>query len=133
MEFLYLSAGIVLGFIVSYLLLKSKLLKQQSESELEKQASEQKLIQEKFELEKDKSLFEDRNQSLAKEREELLSQIQQLRNENTTQSQRLVRAEVEFSNLREKLETQKKEMESLQQKFPSNSKYCSKILKQNTV
>lgn len=134
MEFLYLPAGIVLGLIVSYLFLKSKLQKQLSDSQLERQALEQKSVQEKFELEKEKSLFADRNQALLTEREELLQQIQQLRTENGTQGQRLARAEVEFSNLREKLETQKKEMENLQQKFTIEfENIAAKILKQNTV
>lgn len=134
MEILYLIVGIVLGFIVSYLFQKSKLQKQQSDSQLEKQTQEQKSIQEKFELEKEKSLFADRNQVLLNERDELLQEILQLRTENNTQSQRLARAEVEFSNLREKLELQKKEMETLQQKFTTEfENIASKILKQNTV
>lgn len=134
MEFLYLIAGIVLGFTVLYFFLKSKLQKQQADAQLEKQALEQKSVQEKFELEKEKSLFADRNQTLLAERDELLQQIQELRAENSAQSQRLARAEVEFSNLREKLELQKKEMESLQQKFTTEfENIATKILKQNTV
>lgn len=134
MEILYLIAGIVPGFIVSYLFLKSKLQRQQADAQLEKQALEQKSVQEKFELEKDKSLFADRNQTLLAERDELLQQIQGLRTENNAQSQRLARAEVEFSNLREKLEMQKKEMEGLQQKFTTEfENIATKILKQNTV
>lgn len=134
MEFLYLIAGIGLGYFISYLLLKSKLQRQQSDSDLQKQVLEQKYIQEKFELEKEKTLFGDRNQALQKERDEMLREIQQLRSENSAQSQRLARGEVEFSNLREKIELQKKEMETLQQKFTTEfENVATKILKQNTV
>jgi DNA recombination protein RmuC len=133
MEILFLFAGFCLGFIVSFLILKSGKQKQQSDFEREKQASEQAYLQQKFELEKEKSLFQDRNQSLLKEKEELLHQIQLLRTENGIQSQQLARTEADFGNLREKLEMQKKEMENLQQKFTTEfENIATKILKQNT-
>lgn len=134
MEILFLLAGLCLGFIVSFLILKSGKQKQQSDFEREMQASEQVYLQQKFELEKGKSLFEDRNQSLLKEKEELLLQVQQLRTENGIQSQQLARAEADFGNLQEKLDSQKKEMENLQQKFTAEfESIAAKILKQNTV
>lgn len=116
MDILFLVAGVIVGLFLSYIFLKPGFLKQ------------------KFELEKEKSLFEDRNQTLLKEREELILQIQQLRNDNGIQNQQLTRAEADFGNLQEKLETQKKEMESLQQKFTTEfENIAAKILKQNTL
>lgn len=133
MEILFLAAGLCLGFIVSFLILKSGKQKQRSDFEREKQAIEQVYLQQKFELEKGKSLFEDRNQSLLKEKEELLLQVQQLRTESGIQSQQLARAEADFGNLQEKLESQEKETESLQQKFTTEfENIATKILKQNT-
>ena len=82
---------------------------------------------------KERSLFEDRNQSLLKQKEELIQQIQQLRTENSIQGQRLARDEADFENLQEKLGSQKKEMENLQQKFTTDFEHiAAKILKQNT-
>ena len=134
MEILFLFAGLCLGFIVSFLILKSGKQKQRSDFEREKQAREQEYLQQKFELEKEKLLFQDRNQSLLKEKEDLLLQIQQLRIENGIQSQQLARAEADFGNLHEKLDSQKKEMENLQQKFTTEfESIAAKILKQNTV
>ncbi len=134
MEILFLLAGLCLGFIVSFLILKSGKQKQQSDFERKMQASEQAHLQQKFEVEKEKSLFEDRTQSLLKEKEELLLQVQQLRTENGIQSQQLARAEADFGNLQEKLESQKKEMEGLQQKFTTEfENIATKILKQNTI
>lgn len=134
MDILFLIGGIGLGFLLTFIILKSKLQKQRSDSEQEKLLAEQTFTQQKFELEKDKSLFEDRNQSLQKEREELLQQIQLLRTDNSIQSQQLARAEADFGNLQEKLEMQKKEMENLQQKFTTEfENIATKILKQNTV
>lgn len=115
MDFLFLFAGLVAGLFLSFIFLKPGFQKQ------------------KFELEKEKSLFEDRNQSLLKEKEELQRQLQLLRSENGTQNQQLARAEADFGNLQEKLESQKKEMESLQQKFTTEfENIATKILKQNT-
>ncbi len=134
MEILYTAAGIIFGFIVTFFILNKKIQKQQIDSEQEKLTLQQKNIQEKFELEKEKSLFEDRYLSILKEKEELLHQIQELRIENGIQSQQMARAEADFGNLQEKLESQKKEMEDLQQKFTAEfESIAAKILKQNTV
>jgi DNA recombination protein RmuC len=134
MNILFLLAGLALGFLLGFLFLKGKLQKQRSDLEQEKRSGEQLLIQQKFELEKEKSLFEDRNQTLVKEKEELIQQIQALRTDNQAQGQQLARAEGDFLNLQEKLETQKKEMESLQQKFTTEfENIAAKILKQNTA
>ncbi len=123
MEILFLLAGLCVGFVITFLFLKSG-----------KQTTERLNLQQKYELEKEKSLFEDRNQLLLKEKEELLLQVQQLRSETGIQSQQLARAEADFGNLQEKLESQKKEMENLQQKFTTEfENIATKILKQNTV
>jgi len=133
MEILFLAGGLCFGFIVSFLILKLGKQKQRSDFEREKQASEQVYLQQKYELEKEKSLFQDRNQSLLKEKDELLHHIQQLRTENGIQSQQLARAEADFGNLQEKLDSQKKEMENLQQKYTTEfENIATKILKQNT-
>ena len=134
MELLYIIAGAVVGLVISFLLLKPKLQKQREAALREKLMAEQQFSQQQFELEKEKSIFADRNQSLLKEKEELLTQLQQLRNENSLQSQRLARDEADFSNLQEKLDVQKKEMEQLQQKFTTEfENIATKILKQNTA
>lgn len=133
MEILFGAVGFFVGSIVSYFFLKSKLQKQRADFEREKLISEQNFLQGKFNLEKEKSLFEDRNLSLLKEKEELNQQIQLFRTENGIQGQQLARAEADFGNLQEKLETQKKEMENLQLKFTTEfENIASKILKQNT-
>jgi len=116
MEILFVLAGLGFGSLFTYLALTQKFAKQ------------------KFELERENSLFADRNQSLQKEKEELNQQIQQLRNENLIQGQQLARAEADFSNLHEKLDSQRKEMEALQQKFTTEfENIATKILKQNTL
>ena len=110
MEILYLLAGIALGSIVFSVIMNWKLHKQHSNNELKRQTEQQQYIQDKFELEKEKDRFEDRNRILSMEREQLLLQIQQLQIENNTKSQQLARNEADFDNLQEKLESQKKEI-----------------------
>ena len=133
MDFVLLIAGGCLGFLISYLWLKGKLKSEREVAGREKLMAEQHFTQQRFELEKEKSLFEDRNQSLVRERDELFQQIQSLRTECGIQGQQLARGEADFSNLQEKLEVQKKEMEHLQQKFTSDfENIAAKILKQNT-
>jgi len=134
MEMLYLFAGTGLGSIVFFFLMSWRLQKQRSDYELKRQTEGQQYIQDKFELEKEKSRFEDRNTTLNQEREQLLKQIQQLQLENSTKSQQLARDEADFGNLQEKLDAQKKEMETIQQKFTTEfENIATKILKQNTV
>jgi DNA recombination protein RmuC len=133
MDILFILAGLCIGLLLSYIFQNSKIQKQRADYEREKMISEQNFVRQKFELEKEMSLFGDRNQSLLKEREELLQQIQLLRTENGIQNQQLARDEADFSNLQEKLEFQKVEMEKLQQKFTIEfENIASKILKQNT-
>lgn len=115
METVFILAGLCFGAMVSYLMLNQKFAKQ------------------KFELEKENSLFADRNQFLQKEKEELTRQIVQLRTENSIQIQQMARAEADFTNLQAKLDSQQKEMEALQQKFTTEfENIANKILKQNT-
>lgn len=115
METVFILAGLCFGAMVSYLMLNQMFAKQ------------------KFELEKENSLFADRNQFLQKEKEELTRQIVQLRTENSIQIQQMARAEADFTNLQAKLDSQQKEMEALQQKFTTEfENIANKILKQNT-
>lgn len=119
--------------ILSFILLKLKTQKRQEAALREKLMAEQQFAQQRFELEKEKSLLADRHQSLLREKQELLVQLQQLRQENALQSQQLARDEADFANLQEKLDVQKKEMEQLQQKFTTEfENIASKILRQNT-
>lgn len=134
MEILWMVAGVLAGFMIALLIMKSRLQRQREESTKEKVIQEQQFTQQRFDLEKEKSLFADRNNSLLKEREELLGQIHALREENALKSQQLARNEAGYAHLQEKLEIQKNEMEQLQLKFTKEfENIASRILKQNTA
>ena len=123
MEFLYLIAGIAVGVVILYFFLKSK-----------SAQSEKLLLVEKSELDKQKSVAEERVAALQAEKLNLEAEIKELRQGNEEKGQRLARAEEEFRNLREKLQTQKQEMEELQKKFTTEfENVANRILKKNSA
>ena len=134
MEILFLLGGLILGFTIAWLFLKSGQRQAQAEAEKQKMLAEQEFVRQKFDLEKEKSVVEDRYLTLSKEREQLLLEMGELRNTSGIQSQQLARAGADFKNLQEKLDAQKSEMEALQQRFTTEfENIANKILKQNTV
>ncbi|HLN72100.1 MAG TPA: DNA recombination protein RmuC [Prolixibacteraceae bacterium] len=134
MEILWMIAGLIAGFIVSLLVMKSKLRSQRENLMQERMMAERQFTQQRFDLEKEKSLFADRHNTLLQEREGLMQQIHALREENALKSQQLARDEADFAHLQEKLEVQRREMDQLQQKFTTEfENIASRILKQNTA
>lgn len=134
MEILMVIGSLLAGFIISFLWMKLQLQRQIEVSAKESMMAGQQFTQRQFELEKEKSLFAERNNLLLKEREELTRQILALREENALKSQQLARNESDFVHLNEKLEGQRKEMDQLQQKFTIEfENIASRILKQNTA
>jgi DNA recombination protein RmuC len=130
MEITFILLGMAVGALAVFLILKSGNQKQAKQF----REREEQLIRQNFDFEKEKSVLADRNEMLQREREELNEQLKQLRTQNSVQGQQLARAEADFANLQEKLETQRKEMEALQQKFTVEfENIASKILKQNTL
>lgn len=133
MSIIYLIIGVVLGGAASWfavLAKKTKLAKEHSEqlAQLNKEHSNALNI-----MDKELGISSEKNEQLKLSNEKLEGELQQSQNRGEELSNRLARAEVEFKNLREKLETQKGEMEELQKKFTLEfENIAGKILKQNT-
>lgn len=133
MEFIYLIVGIIIGFVIAWLLARTK--NNASTTALQQQLSQ--LSKEKdaviAETDKAKSIAEERFNK-AKEELQLISEELKKEKETTLlQSNRLSKAETEFKNLLEKLNTQKAEMEELQKKFTTEfENIANKILKTHT-
>lgn len=122
MEILYLFAGLVVGFVVAFLVLK-----------LRSKSGENKSLEVKNELEKELAQFQERVNHLQNDRDKLSFDLEQTRNTSEKQMERLAKAEVEFANLREKLATQKQEMEELQKKLTTEfENVANKILEKNS-
>jgi len=82
-------------------------------------------------LDKDKGILEEKLLDQKLLNGKLEDEVSTERQSKEDQSNRLAKAEVEFKNLREKLDTQKIEMEELQKKFTTEfENIAHKILKQ---
>ena len=122
MDFIYLLIGLAVGFAVAYFMVS-----------LRNKSSENKLLSNKNEDEKMLAQLEERVSNLQKENEKTAAELEQAEQQNLINVQRLSKAEVEFANLREKLLTQKQEMEDLQKKFTTEfENVANKILEKNS-
>ncbi|WP_163709657.1 DNA recombination protein RmuC [Mangrovibacterium lignilyticum] len=129
MEFIYLLAGLLIGFLVAFLVFKLK----SKSQELETKSFETERIAAQTEYERNKAQLEERVSNLHAEKGRLNEQLGQTELERAQKAERLAKAEVEFANLREKLASQKQEMEELQKKFTTEfENVANKILKQNS-
>ena len=122
MEIVYLLIGLIVGFSIAYLVVS-----------LRNKSSENKLLENRNENEKVLAQLEERISHLQNEKERTATELEQAEQQNLQHVQRLSKAEVEFANLREKLATQKQEMEELQKKFTTEfENIANKILEKNS-
>ncbi len=122
MELVYLLAGLAVGYLLAFLVLK-----------LKSKTSENELLTTRTEYEKSKAQLEERVVNLQADKEDLTAKLDAADSDNEQKAERLAKAEVEFANLREKLTTQKQEIEELQKKFTTEfENIAHKILKQNS-
>jgi DNA recombination protein RmuC len=122
MEIIYIAVGLLIGFVVAYLVVNLKL-----------KSSENKLLETRNEYEKIQAQLQERVNNLQTEKERLTNQLKQNETQKDQQLQQLARAETEFASLREKLISQKQEMEDLQKKFTTEfENIASKILEKNS-
>jgi len=130
MEILYIVIGLIVGFAIGWLTMRGKRLTDKAGSEQQLREMEAEKNNFISELDKAKSIAEDRFNK-AKEELLILQEIFRLEQGKTSeQSNRLTKAEVEYKNLREKLDTQKNELEDLQKKFTTEfENIANKILK----
>jgi len=133
MEIIYLLAGAVIGILIAYFYFASK--SQKTKSELEKEFLEKEKSQEasRIETEKQSLVWEERYSSLKTDSEEWKAELGKIREENTVLVGRLEKAKVEYLNLKEKLDTQKAELEEIQKKFTTEfENIANKILEKNS-
>jgi len=122
MEFIYLPAGLAIGFLLAFLIVKLRM-----------KSLETGHLSTQTEYEKNKAQLEERVQNLFVEKDRISQRLELVLSENIEKTGRLAKAEVESANLREKLATQKQEMEELQKKLTTEfENLAHKILKQNS-
>jgi len=133
MYWVYLTVGAVTGFVIGYLIVNQKLKSLQIASEQEKEKAVEAMKNEKLSLEKELEVMKERINNLKEENEKLNAELNKetLRRENAENSNAALRSD--YKHLSEKLETQKEEMERMQERFKTEfENIANKILKENT-
>lgn len=115
MEIMYVAAGLLVGLLFVYLFFQ-----------LKQKSKENEWVRFQAQL-------EERLKNMQSENERLTTQLEEVELQNVQQLQQLAKAEAEFAGLREKLITQKQEMEDLQKKFSTEfENIANKILEKNS-
>lgn len=115
MEIVNIVVGLLIGLFIAYLLFQLKL-----------KSKENEWI-------KNQAQMEERVKNLQSENERLLHDLEEADLQREQQLQQLAKAEAEFVGLREKLISQKQEMEDLQKKFTTEfENIANKILDKNS-
>ena len=134
MDFIYLITGLIIGAVAVWLINKNRFAKNQKDHELVIADFEKQKVNEFNEIDKQKSIIEEKHNQLESANQKLESELNTERDQNEQLNTRIAKAEVEYKNLKEKLDTQKSELEEIQKKFTLEfENIASKILKQNTT
>jgi DNA recombination protein RmuC len=133
MEFLYLAIGLLVGAIIVWLSMKSKLASQ-SITFQQTIAETDRLKQEEInKLDKEKSILFEKNSSLQESYEKSLTESIAERKRNEALTARVAATDSDYKNLKEKLDSQKAELEDIQKKFTTEfENIAHKILKNNS-
>lgn len=133
MEVLFFIAGVLKGLVIAYLFMNRRhlLVRKQLDDQI------QQLEREKLStlLEKDSRIaaLEERLSLTTKENEKILVEVVQLRREIDIKNSSLARMEETEKHLNEKLETQKKDLAALQEKFTMEfENLANKIFRQHS-
>lgn len=133
MEIAYLSVGIIVGIMGAFFYFSSKSQKNIFIAEKDFYEKEKLSEQHLVAAEKQCLVWEERFHSLKKESEEWKLELENHRKENTIFVGQLEKAKVEYLNLREKLDTQKAELDDIQKKFTTEfENIANKILEKNS-
>ncbi len=133
MEIVYLISGIIIGGLIIYFYMKSKITSKTGEIRTKLTTLEKQKAEEINALDKEKSILAEKYSDSQKTNNKLETELGTERSKSEQMGNRIAKAEVEYRNLQEKLDTQKREMEELQKKFTTEfENIANKILKQNS-
>ncbi len=120
MEVAYMMAGVVVGFILGFILIKLY--------------SKNQFLNREKELESQKHVLESKNSSLETEILQLKTNLQKETDKREEATKLNVKYQSDFEHLSEKLDNERKQLEELQKKFATEfENIANKILKQNTL
>lgn len=127
MEIVFLIVGLVLGFFIAYLIFKNKKPISNSGDELANLLTELEQTKTKYSVEAEK------NNQLAVQITDLKEELQQERSAIISLNASLAESKTDFKNIKEKLDTQKEEIETLQKQSVEHfNNVANKILEEKT-
>ena len=133
MEFLLAFIALILGFIIGYILSKQKSHKTIDQFKLLISENEKLLLVEKTEKEIQIKNAQNTIAYIENEKETIKALLAAEQEKSDLLGNRITKAEVEYRNVVEKLNTQKAELEEIQKKFTTEfENIANKILKQNS-
>jgi DNA recombination protein RmuC len=120
MEFVYLSVGGVIGFIISFIIVQLY--------------NKNKFLNKEKALENHASVLISKNEGLEAELSVLRTELQKETDNREKAVQQNVKYQSDFEHLSEKLDNERKQLEELQKKFATEfENIANKILKKNTL
>ncbi len=133
MEFLYLAIGLLVGAIIVWLGMKGKLTSLNSNFQQQSAEADRLKQDEINSLDKEKSILNEKYTSLQESYERTVAESTAERNRNETLTAKIATADADYKNLKEKLDSQKAELEDIQKKFTTEfENIAHKILKNNS-
>jgi DNA recombination protein RmuC len=133
MELVYLIAGIFIGGVLLFFIMRGALIKKGQENQQQLAEQERENRERTTQLDKEKSILEERYKDLSQRIGQTEQEVVGERKRNEVLNAQLARMESDHENLKERLDSQKLEMEELQKKFTLEfENVAGKILKQNT-
>ncbi len=133
MEYLLAIIALMLGFIIGYIIAIQRSHKNIGKLNLQIAESEKQLSVVKAEKEVLIQNMESKVAYIEKEKESVKNLLAEEQQKSELLGNRIIKAETEYNNLLEKLNTQKAELEEIQKKFTTEfENIANKILKQNS-
>jgi len=133
MEFLLAFIALILGFIIGYILSLQKSHKTTEQFKLQISENEKQILVVKAEKEIQIQNAQNTIAYVEKEKETVKALLATEQEKSDLLGNRITKAEVEYRNVVEKLNTQKAELEEIQKKFTTEfENIANKILKQNS-
>jgi len=131
-QIVFLAAGLIAGFLIAWFYFKLAVFKKnQPDAALIAQIG--MLEEEKRQSENKIAVLDERLNSKSQALDKAEFEVRETRENNENLNRRIAKAEVEYRNLQEKLQTQKAELDDLQKKFTTEfENIANKILKRNS-
>ncbi|MBN2614907.1 MAG: DNA recombination protein RmuC [Bacteroidales bacterium] len=133
MEILYVLAGLILGFIIAWLLFRQKMKTVKSDGKVELEKAYGSWQIEKNELERNLGVLSERISTVRGEQDSLTRKLELTENAKQEAEKKNAVLQTEYRHLETRLNEERQELEKIQEKFKKDFEFLAQsILKQNT-